>query len=181
MYPSLLGIVGFIATQPIRPVTHQSNHWIRQWYRDNSLVYVSHVHSVWKKENKASKRYGRLIKSDGLILNQMMKDHEVEVTSWMRERVKARGEQMESSGDEDGVEEEGEGEKGESDGDTIDDPAVVEGGASSSAAGGVPHVPSAAVGVGVGTGESAGVGAGPASAPPAVATSGGDVFMTTEQ
>ncbi|KAK5254186.1 Histone deacetylase hda1, partial [Exophiala xenobiotica] len=42
VYPSLLGIIGFIATNPIRPISNPSSHWVSQWYRENSLVYVSH-------------------------------------------------------------------------------------------------------------------------------------------
>lgn len=87
VYQSLLGVVGFIATNPVRPINNPGNHWISQWYRENSLVYVSPTHSLWKKEGRASKRYGKLIKSQSSVLNQMMKLHEPEVHEWMTDRA----------------------------------------------------------------------------------------------
>ncbi|EXJ94322.1 histone deacetylase 6/10 [Capronia coronata CBS 617.96] len=119
IFPTLLGIVGFIATNPIRPISNPASHWMSQWYRDNSLVYVSHVHSVWKKEGKASKRYGRLVRSNGEVLNQMMKIHEQEVYEWMKEKIQENATDETTEDDEDAV-------GRDSDGDTIDDPVALE-------------------------------------------------------
>ena len=117
VYTSLLGIIGFIATNPIRPISNPGVHWISQWYRENSLVYVSQAHSVWKKDTgKTSKRYGRLTESPGEVLNVMMKMHEGEVMEWMKEKVRrAYGESDDE--DEDSVN----GETKESDGDAVDE------------------------------------------------------------
>lgn len=90
-----------------------------QWYRENSLVYVSQAHSLWKKEGKASKRYGRLVRSNGEVLNQMMKIHEQEVYDWMLEKIR-------ENAPDDTTEEEEDAEGGDSDGDTIDDPVTLE-------------------------------------------------------
>jgi hypothetical protein len=109
VYPTLNGVIGFIATNPIRPVSSPSNHWISQWYRDNSRIYVSNVHSMWKKiEGKASKRYGRLIRSEGTVLNQMMKMHEKDVLEWMEEKAELEESEDEGEGEgEDGMAEDG--------------------------------------------------------------------------
>ncbi|KIX04393.1 uncharacterized protein Z518_05261 [Rhinocladiella mackenziei CBS 650.93] len=201
VYPNLLGVIGFITTNPIRPISNPSLHWVSQWYRENSLVYVSQAHSMWKKEGKASKRYGKLIKSRGVVLNQMMKIHEREVTEWMVEKVKQRQAELEDTEDEDDEDDEDEGDSinaaapvgngngereraRESDGDTIDDPAITETTQS--------RTQTYRQGQGQGQNTGAGFGAGgvaagsssisgPMSSGGSGNGSGGDVFMTTEQ
>lgn len=170
VYTSLLGIIGFIATNPIRPISNPGVHWISQWYRENSLVYVSRAHSVWKKDNagKTSKRYGRLIKSDGEVLNVMMKMHEDEVTEWMKDKVRqAAG--ADDDDDDDEEEDSVDGETRESDGDTVDEPvpapvavpeSVIGGSSAASVSGAIPQ--------GATTGQTLSN------------SGGGDVFMTTE-
>ncbi|KAJ4550531.1 Histone deacetylase hda1 [Exophiala dermatitidis] len=155
VYPTLLGIVGFISTEPIRPISNPGSHWVSQWYRDNSLVYVSKVHSLWKKEGKASKRYGNLVRSNGEVLNQMMKVHEQEVFAWMIEKIKENGDDESTEEDEDGEDAEGR----DSDGDTIDDPSSSEQQQSSLSAAGGSRIPDRNGNV----------------------ENGGDVLMTTEQ
>ena len=41
LYQSLAGVVGFIATNPVRPVGNQGGPWVSNWYKDNSRIYVS--------------------------------------------------------------------------------------------------------------------------------------------
>ncbi|KIY01763.1 uncharacterized protein Z520_01901 [Fonsecaea multimorphosa CBS 102226] len=147
VYPTLLGIVCFISTQPIRPISNPGgNHWVSQWYRENSLVFVSSRHSLWKKEKeggKVSKRYGRLVRSEGEILNQIMMQHREQVCQWIFDKVSQRRDEMrgssaeveETAEDENAamVDEHGDAERSrdrergrDSDGDTIDDPATME-------------------------------------------------------
>ncbi|EXJ84628.1 histone deacetylase 6/10 [Capronia epimyces CBS 606.96] len=120
VYPNLLGIIGFIATNPIRPIANPGSHWVSQWYRDNSLVFVSQVHSLWKKDGHPSKRYGKLVRSNGEVLNQMMKIHEHEVFDWIKQQIRENATDDTTEDDEDA-----EGSK-DSDGDTIDDPVAPE-------------------------------------------------------
>ena len=143
-------------------------------------MYVSEKHSLWKKGEggKVSKRYGRLMKSEGDVVNGMMVRYREPVTMWMdamiRKRRDRRRAEFGKSDDED--EEEGKADvtrvmEKESDGDTIDDPAVVAEGAG---------------GFGIARGPSAGVVeesvitvlAAPTAAP---LPPRGDVVMTTEQ
>ncbi|OAP64896.1 hypothetical protein AYL99_00868 [Fonsecaea erecta] len=101
VYPKLVGILCFISTQPIRPISNPSgHHWVSQWYRENSLVFISGRHSLWKKEMKTSKRYGRLIKSDGEVLNQIMILHRDEAYEWMVDKIKQRRDEMRGSSSE---------------------------------------------------------------------------------
>ncbi|OAG37424.1 hypothetical protein AYO21_08390 [Fonsecaea monophora] len=144
VYQNLVGIVCFISTEPIRPISNPSgNHWVSQWYRNNSLVVVSGRHSLWKKEKESgrvSKRYGRLVRSDAEGLNQIMMQHKEEVCQWMFDKVSQRKDEMsaeeEDAEDVEDVEDENamamvgedvdvERRERESDGDTIDDPGVV--------------------------------------------------------
>lgn len=62
----------------------------------NSLVFVSHTHGVWKPERKPSKRYGTLINSPEAGLSEMLAKHKEEVFAWISNRVD------ESSGEEEG-------------------------------------------------------------------------------
>jgi hypothetical protein len=196
VHGSLLGIVGFISTQPIRPVSSGTNHWVSSWYRENSLVFVSEKHSLWKKEKeggKVSKRYGRLVKSPGEVLNGMMLLHREEVVKWMADRINQRKEAVGSTEEEDEDEgEDGDETKGEvdldfdvdgdgdvgrngqaSDADTIDDPAV-------RAEGGSLDGNGSRNGPATGTLNSSF--AAPGASPPAGSQlSRGDVVMTTEQ
>ena len=105
VYPNLTGIIGFISTNPIRPIYNHNHPWLPQWYKDNSQIFVSRAHSLWKKDGKASKRYGTLVRSEGLLLNEMMKLHEKEVFEWIAE--KADVEEDEEDEDEDDDEAEG--------------------------------------------------------------------------
>lgn len=117
-------------------------------------MYVSLVHSLWKKDGRASKRYGRLIGSQQTVLNIMMKAHKEEVTEWMTERyrdaaARAAEEKREKDDDEDGTDDDDEDDEDdededrdrdvddddeqsvrsrtrESDGDTIDDPLLTD-------------------------------------------------------
>ncbi|KIV87254.1 hypothetical protein PV11_02811 [Exophiala sideris] len=159
VYTSLLGIIGFIATNPIRPISNPGVHWISQWYRENSLVYVSRAHSVWKKETgKTSKRYGRLKESPCEMLNVMMKTHEGEVTDWMKEKARQA-----AGADDDEDEDSVNGEVKESDADTVDELVPV-----------VPGTIAASEG-GLGVGATA-----PGATTAQRMNLGGDVFMTTE-
>ncbi|KAK5304086.1 Histone deacetylase hda1 [Exophiala xenobiotica] len=194
VYPSLLGIIGFIATNPIRPISNPSSHWVSQWYRENSLVYVSHVHSLWKKDNKPSRKYGRLVQSGGAVLNVMMKMHEDEVTEWIKEKVRDAAGGDGSDVDESIIDSAAEGDDGDDEvrndgknggavsdsGDTIDDPAAA------AAASGLDMTAARSSGVSAGGGVSGGLAAGVLSQGTTTGqrvsmAGGGDVYMTTER
>lgn len=131
-------------------------------------MYVSLVHSLWKKEGRASKRYGRLIGSQQTVLNIMMKAHKDEVTEWMTERyreaaARAAEEKRENDDDDDDDddgsddddeddEDDGDDDRDrdvdddeqsvrsptrESDGDTIDDPGLLDAATAALRGGGV--------------------------------------------
>ncbi|RJE27468.1 histone deacetylase [Aspergillus sclerotialis] len=67
--------------------------------KQNSLVYVSHAHSVWDSldpSRKPSKRYGNLIQSPKRGLSEMLHHHKEDVFRWIEERT----EEKESSNEE---------------------------------------------------------------------------------
>jgi histone deacetylase 6 len=137
VHQHLLGIVCFISTQPVRPVSSGTNHWISVWYRENSLVFISEKHSLWKKEKeggKVSKRYGKLLRGQGEILGELMTRHRDEVVGWIDARVAERKEavrdaesdEAESAEEDIKLEAQAGGKSARvSDADTIDDPSLM--------------------------------------------------------
>lgn len=61
--------------------------------KQHSFIHVSSDHLVWSSETKKiSKRFGRLVKSPGRGLNEMLSRHREEVMAWIAERVeRSRG------------------------------------------------------------------------------------------
>lgn len=126
VYPNLTGIIGFISTNPIRPIYNHNHPWLPQWYKDNSQIFVSRAHSLWKKDGKASKRYGTLVRSEGVLLNEMMKLHEKEVFEWMTEKADVEGDEDDEDEDNDSDEEEAEAEDEEAAADRVKEPGDTE-------------------------------------------------------
>lgn len=87
LYKHLSGVVGFISTNPVRPVR---SPWVQGWYRMNSLVYVAETHQVWQKskEGKVSRVYGNIQKSEGNAANDIMIINRDAVQNWMLEKVR---------------------------------------------------------------------------------------------
>ena len=100
MYQSVSGVVAFIANNPVRPIHSPDNPFLSKWYINNSMVFVSHTHSLWESDRKTSKRYGRLFKSPASQLHEIMLQHRSEVFVFIRERTKAEEMKSGNSGDE---------------------------------------------------------------------------------
>ena len=78
----LAGVVGFISTNPVRPVQNNGNPWVSEWYKRNSLVFVEQSHQIFKKEGKKSKKYGNLRRVEGGTLAGIMQADEVRREAW---------------------------------------------------------------------------------------------------
>uniref|UniRef100_A0A093V872 Histone deacetylase n=1 Tax=Talaromyces marneffei PM1 TaxID=1077442 RepID=A0A093V872_TALMA len=105
IYQRVNSVISFVAENPVRAVASPTQTWLSRWYKDNSLVFVSHTHGVWHNENrrKPSKRYGRLLRSPKTGLNEMLLHHKPEVLTWIDERVNARtGDETEEEEGEEG-------------------------------------------------------------------------------
>ncbi|RMZ88982.1 hypothetical protein DV736_g3779, partial [Chaetothyriales sp. CBS 134916] len=90
VYKSLEGVIGFIATNPVRPVSNMSNPWVSSWYRDNSRIYVSKTHSVWATKQKSgnlSRKYGTVVGSEGGTVMSIMQAEEEACWEWIRTKV----------------------------------------------------------------------------------------------
>ncbi|PGH36252.1 histone deacetylase 6/10 [[Emmonsia] crescens] len=84
------GVISFVAENPVRAVSSNTTTWLSKWYKDNSIVFVSHLHSVWagpENSRKLSKRYGRLIRSPNRGLNEMLNAHKEDVFKFMVDRL----------------------------------------------------------------------------------------------
>ncbi|KAL5340649.1 hypothetical protein BJX70DRAFT_360823 [Aspergillus crustosus] len=88
LYQRVNGVVSFVAENPVRAVASHTQVWLSRWYRDNSLVFVSHSHGVWKTPGrKPSKRYGQLLESPKGGLSEMLMHHKEKVFEWIENRV----------------------------------------------------------------------------------------------
>ncbi|OJJ43996.1 hypothetical protein ASPZODRAFT_18771 [Penicilliopsis zonata CBS 506.65] len=90
LYKHVNGVVSFVAENPVRAIASHTQVWLSRWYKDNSLVFVSHTHGVWNNvdaRRKPSKRYGQLIQSPQTGLSDMLLHHKEEVFRWLEERA----------------------------------------------------------------------------------------------
>ncbi|KAI9368120.1 hypothetical protein BJX61DRAFT_241562 [Aspergillus egyptiacus] len=90
LYQKINGVISFVAENPVRAVASHTQVWLSRWYKDNSLVFVSHAHGVWKSPDarrKPSKRYGHLIQSPKSGLSEMLVYHKDEFFEWVENRV----------------------------------------------------------------------------------------------
>ncbi|KAJ5182425.1 Histone deacetylase clr3 [Penicillium capsulatum] len=88
LYKRVTGVVSFVAENPVRAIASPTQVWLSKWYRENSLVFVSHAHGLWgKAERKPSRRYGLLRQSPRLALSEMMSEHKEEVFQWISDHA----------------------------------------------------------------------------------------------
>ncbi|KAL2865025.1 histone deacetylase hdaA [Aspergillus lucknowensis] len=90
LFQRVRGVISFVAENPVRAVASHTQVWLSRWYKDNSLVFVSHAHGVWKSTDtrrKPSKRYGHLLQSPRAGLSEMLMHHKGEVFDWIQRRV----------------------------------------------------------------------------------------------
>ncbi|PGH21333.1 hypothetical protein AJ80_03384 [Polytolypa hystricis UAMH7299] len=84
------GVISFVAENPVRAVSSNTTPWLSKWYKDNSLIYISHPHHVWSSQEngkKLSKRYGTLKRSPRKGLNEMLLFHKRDVFEWIVQRI----------------------------------------------------------------------------------------------
>ncbi|EER44443.1 histone deacetylase hda1 [Histoplasma capsulatum H143] len=96
------GVISFVAESPVRAVSSNTTTWLSKWYKENSLVFVSHLHGVWagpENSRKLSKRYGRLIPSMNVGLNEMLNAHKEDVIKFITDRLEEDEEDDEAGGD----------------------------------------------------------------------------------
>jgi histone deacetylase 6 len=90
IYQRINSVISFVAENPVRAIASHTQVWLSRWYKDNSLVYVSHKHGVWNNiegRRRPSKRYGRLLRSPKAGLNEMLVYHQGDVFNWITSRV----------------------------------------------------------------------------------------------
>lgn len=84
VYQRVMGVIVFVADNIVRPVHSNDMPWLSEWYSQHSQVFVADSHSLWARTNqKISRRYGKVIRSSGVTLNEMVKMHEDEVFDWI--------------------------------------------------------------------------------------------------
>ncbi|KAL2828050.1 hypothetical protein BDW59DRAFT_143701 [Aspergillus cavernicola] len=98
LYQRVNGVISFVAENPVRAVASHTQVWLSRWYKDNSLVFVSHAHGVWKNTDtrrKPSKRYGHLLQSPKAGLSEMLVHHKDEVFQWIQQRADLESDETE--------------------------------------------------------------------------------------
>ncbi|KYK54228.1 Histone deacetylase superfamily [Drechmeria coniospora] len=97
------GVVNFV-TGNLRPVKSDVDTELSSWYKENSQVYVAGDHACWTDHELTRKvhkrRFGTVIRSDMLGLNNMMNEHAEEAQEWIMARVASvsRGDTTEEEG-----------------------------------------------------------------------------------
>lgn len=89
------GLINFVSESPLLPVSNQGViYWLSKWYKEHSLNFVANNHLVWDMENprKAAKRYGTLIRSPKIGLNDMLTQHQAAVQDFIMSRINGRDE-----------------------------------------------------------------------------------------
>jgi histone deacetylase 6 len=102
-------ILSFV-TGTLRPVKSETDPQLSQWYKSQSLIFVSPDHSCFSDAESAKKvrknRFGGVRQSSVSGLNAMLRHHREEGCEWIEEKVKQRwrdmglGENGEDLGDE---------------------------------------------------------------------------------
>ncbi|MCJ1315814.1 Histone deacetylase hda1 [Xylographa vitiligo] len=90
----IAGVVGFVAENPIRPVTETFITDFAKWYYKRSLLFVNHSHPVWERDKKISKKFGLLKRSHTDGLNAMLRAHESDVEEFLAKRAGLRVERL---------------------------------------------------------------------------------------
>lgn len=80
------GVISFVANTPVRAVKSSTQAFLTTWYKENSLVFVSRTHGLWKRD-KVYKRSGKTIKSLETELSDMLPYHMESVFKWIAERA----------------------------------------------------------------------------------------------
>jgi histone deacetylase 6 len=96
VHGSVGGVVAFIASNPLRPVSNDAweGRSVSTWYAENSVVWVSPTHQVWKRDKRLSKKFGGVRRSNENVLGMMVRTHMEEAWGWIRERARDPEETM---------------------------------------------------------------------------------------
>jgi len=89
-------MINFIGEGPgsaLVGASDQTVYHLSKWYKSNTLNFISKTHHVWDpdRQRKPSKRYGTLIESSQVGVNDMLTEHQEDVEGWILKRVIAAG------------------------------------------------------------------------------------------
>ncbi|KAI9735225.1 MAG: Histone deacetylase hda1 [Cirrosporium novae-zelandiae] len=94
VYTSVACVVSIVSNSPIRSMHSPTNYWLKNWYATNGLVIVAQDHSAWDsdpenggKPKRLSKRYGKMVRSTKLGLNEMLAEHKEQIQKFIAGKV----------------------------------------------------------------------------------------------
>ncbi|KAG6113953.1 hypothetical protein E4U13_003550 [Claviceps humidiphila] len=101
----IAGVVNYV-TGNLRPVKSDIDPDLSAWYKGNSRVYVASDHACWSDRDLTKKvqkrRFGTVVRSPKLSLNEMMQEHADQAQEWILARTStaSQGETTEDDDDE---------------------------------------------------------------------------------
>ncbi|KAG6004847.1 hypothetical protein E4U21_000685 [Claviceps maximensis] len=103
----IAGIINYV-TGNLRPVKSDIDPDLSLWYKENSRVYVAGDHACWSDPDLTKKvqkrRFGTVVRSPKIGLNEMMQQHAAEAQEWILSRTSSstsQGDTTEDDEDED--------------------------------------------------------------------------------
>ncbi|KAG6153341.1 hypothetical protein E4U46_006745 [Claviceps purpurea] len=101
----IAGVVNYV-TGNLRPVKSDIDPDLSAWYKGNSRVFVANDHACWSDRDLTKKvqkrRFGTVVRSPKLSLNEMMQEHADQAQEWILARTStaSQGETTEDDDDE---------------------------------------------------------------------------------
>ncbi|KAG5928293.1 hypothetical protein E4U53_002711 [Claviceps sorghi] len=102
----IAGIINYV-TGNLRPIKSDIDPDLSLWYKENSRVYVAGDHACWSDPDLTKKvqkrRFGTVVRSPKIGLNEMMQQHAAEAQQWILSRTSdtSQGDTTEDDEDED--------------------------------------------------------------------------------
>jgi histone deacetylase 6 len=93
--------ISFVQDVPLLSVKSNTTDDLAIWYYRNSLVFVEQSHSYWGQDLKIRKRFGRVKRSGGPNISDMVAEHKDEVTEMLFNATKDWREGRQPTDDED--------------------------------------------------------------------------------
>ncbi|KAG6015062.1 hypothetical protein E4U54_004372 [Claviceps lovelessii] len=92
----IAGIVNYV-TGNLRPIKSDIDPDLSLWYKENSRVYVAGDHACWSDPDLTKKvqkrRFGTVVRSPKISLNEMMQRHAAEAQQWILSRTSSSASQ----------------------------------------------------------------------------------------
>jgi hypothetical protein len=82
-------VFSFVAESNLLGVSRPADDFFSNWYYNHSHVFVAENHGVWSPDRtrKVRRKYGRIIKSESITINDMLLEHREQVFQKIKEET----------------------------------------------------------------------------------------------